>query len=51
MDGKIQERSRCRVGGENKSSVFCVFFCCCLFFLGLLPQHMEVPRLGVQSEL
>ena len=22
-----------------------------LLFLGLLPQHMEVPRLGVESEL
>ena len=30
-------------------------FCCCCFvflpFLGLLPWHMEVPRLGVGSEL
>ena len=31
------------------------FFCFVLFFvfflfLGLLPRHMEVPRLGVQSE-
>ena len=27
-------------------------FFCCLFvcFLGLYPQHMEVPRLGVESE-
>ena len=25
------------------------FFCC--FFLGLHPQHVEVPRLGVESEL
>ena len=29
---------------------FCfVLFCFC--FLGLYPQHMEVPRLGVESEL
>ena len=26
-------------------------FFCLLPFLGLLPQHMEVPRLGVKSEL
>ena len=26
---------------------FILFFC----FLGLHPQHMEVPRLGVESEL
>ena len=26
---------------------FLIFF----FFLGLHPQHMEVPRLGVESEL
>ena len=33
--------------------LFCfVLFCFCLFlpFLGPLPQHMEVPRLGVESE-
>jgi len=28
------------------------FFCLlCLLFLGPLPQHMEVPRPGVESEL
>ena len=42
-------------------TVFFVFCCCflfvCLFvlsfccFFGPLPRHMEVPRLGVQSEL
>ena len=37
--------------------VFLLFFSFFLFifglfvFLGLHPQHMEVPRLGVQSEL
>ena len=30
---------------------FFFFFCPFLPFLGLLPQHMEVPRLGVESEL
>ena len=31
---------------------FCfVFFCLFLLFLGPLPRHMEVPRLGVESEL
>ena len=28
--------------------LFLSFFC---YFFGPLPQHMEVPRLGVQSEL
>ena len=28
------------------------FFCCCLFlFLRLYSRHMEVPKLGVPSEL
>ena len=27
------------------------FFCLFALFLGLLPWHMEVPRLGVESEL
>ena len=30
---------------------FFFFFLIFLPFLGPLPQHMEVPRLGVQSEL
>ena len=30
---------------------FLIFFFVFLPFLGLLPWHMEVPRLGVQSEL
>ena len=32
---------------------FCLFFLPFFFlpFLGLLPWHMEVPRLGVESEL
>jgi len=34
------------------SRLFWLFFCVCLLpFLGLHLQHMEVPRLGVQSEL
>ena len=35
------------------SPVTCFFFVFCLFlpFLGPLPWHMEVPRLGVESEL
>ena len=33
-------------------TVFFVFvFCCCCLFLGPYPWHMEVPRLGVESEL
>ena len=31
-------------------SFFFLSFCCCCF-LGLHPQHMEIPRLGVESEL
>ena len=30
---------------------FVFFFFFFLLFLGPLPQHMEVPRLGVESEL
>lgn len=33
---------------SNKGFFFSLVF---LLFLGLLPWHMEVPRLGVQSEL
>ena len=35
------------------ASVICVFYYLILFFifLGLYSQHMEVPRLGVKSEL
>ena len=29
----------------------CVYVCMCLFFVGPHPRHMEVPRLGVESEL
>ena len=29
----------------------CLFVCFFLPFLGLLPRHMDVPRLGVESEL
>ena len=27
------------------------YFCCCCLFLGLYLLHMEVPRLGIKSEL
>ena len=30
---------------------FCLFLLLLLLFLGPIPRHMEVPRLGVQSEL
>ena len=38
---------------DNNFLLFCGFFLfVCLFcFLGLQPQHIEVPRLGVESEL
>ena len=32
---------------EQKSTLFLF----CLFFLGPCPWHMEIPRLGVESEL
>ena len=32
-------------------SFFCCCCCCCCCFLGLHPKLMEVPRLGVKSEL
>ena len=39
-----------RQGGSAQMGSVC--FCFCLFvLLGLHLQHMEVPRLGVQSEL
>ena len=31
--------------------IFCLFVLSCFVFLGPHPQHMEVPRLGVQPEL
>ena len=31
--------------------LFCFLFLFLFFFLGLHPWHMEVPRLGVKSEL
>ena len=35
----------------NSSPSIIIVFCFVLFFLGLYPWHMEVPRLGVESEL
>ena len=32
-------------------SFIMIFFCLVFCFLGLHPWHLEVPRLGVQSEL
>ena len=34
---------------QNTQSLFFYFYFAC--FIGLYPQHMEVPRLGVESEL
>ena len=33
------------------TQTFFLFFIFIFFFLGLYLQHMEVPRLGVESEL
>ena len=37
--------------GNFLSLIFFFFFLVFLSFLGLFPRHMEVPRLGVESEL
>ena len=34
-----------------KSDLLCVCVCVSFVFLGLHPQHREVPRLGVKLEL
>ena len=39
------------VGLSPLHGLFFFFFLVFLLFLGPLPRHMEVPRLGVQSEL
>ena len=36
---------------ESTERLVLDFFLCVCVFLGLYPQHMEVPRLGVDSEL
>ena len=35
----------------NKLFFLCLLLLLLLLFLGPLPRHMEVPRLGVESEL
>ena len=53
-----KNNSKLRRNGVSKGeasfifiSFFFFFFLSFLLFLGLLPRHMEVPRLGVESEL
>ena len=41
--------NHCTMTGTPRFVCFCLCFCFC--FLGPHPQHMEVPKLGVQSEL
>ena len=52
---RLPPRPATRLVGKSACFLFFFFFCVCvcvfLPFLGLLPQHMEVPRLGVESEL
>jgi len=55
----VQSRSFLPHALERFFFFFCLVFCLLslllllllLLFLGLLPRHMEVPRLGVESEL
>ena len=47
---KGEEKKRLRHYFEENFLVFFFFFFL-LPFLGPLPQHMEVPRLGVELEL
>ena len=42
-----EDKSGLRSWGMELPFLFCFFF---FFFLGPQPQHMEVPRLGIQSE-
>ena len=51
LRGKLQDWYRELRYDLMNDSFFFFFFLSFLPFLGLLPQHMEVPRLGVQSEL
>ena len=48
FDDEAKDLSRLDVGYEVS---FFLFFFFSLSFLGPLPRHMEVPRLGVESEL
>ena len=43
----------CDTGLCTNLQIFCCCGCCFFFvcFLGLLPQHMEVSRLGLESQL
>ena len=46
----LQARERTEASIEESSFCF-FFFAFCFLFLGPYPRHMEVPRLGVKSEL
>ena len=37
--------------GKRETVLFIFIFLVFLLFLGPLPRHVEIPRLGVQSEL
>ena len=39
------------MNGEGEGGTLGFYFYFVFFFLGPHPQHMEVPRLGVESEL
>ena len=47
----------CKVNVLNSTELYTLFICLFIYFsvfllfIGPLPQHMEIPRLGVQSEL
>ena len=45
------QSSWCATVGTPRHVFLFVFWVFVFYFLGLHPQHMEVPRLGVESEL
>ena len=48
---KLRKLYRDHLHTHHLESTINVLFVCFLLFLGLQPRHMEVPRLGVESEL